>query len=167
MATYASILAWEIPGTEEPGGLQSEGSQRVRHDWATKQYKEYSQEFRKSHTCTGKDTRSDNTREDPKFSSQVNCQTQGEPGEVLECPSSEPISKDWERYLVWFFWSFFFFLCWREIIFKFLFYFLAFKEISEGMETSRTTDDKIYSLCKNRSGKSLNNRLLQPSIVKK
>ena len=32
MASYSSILAWEIPGTEEPGGLQSMGSQRVRHD---------------------------------------------------------------------------------------------------------------------------------------
>ena len=32
MATHASILAWEIPWTEEPGGLQSMGSQRVRHD---------------------------------------------------------------------------------------------------------------------------------------
>ena len=32
MATSASILAWRIPRTEEPGGLQSMGSQRVRHD---------------------------------------------------------------------------------------------------------------------------------------
>ena len=32
MATHTSILAWEIPLTEEPGGLQSMGSQRVRHD---------------------------------------------------------------------------------------------------------------------------------------
>ena len=32
IATYASILAWRIPRTEEPGGLQSIGSQRVRHD---------------------------------------------------------------------------------------------------------------------------------------
>ena len=32
MATYSSILAWEIPWTEESGGLQSRGSQRVRHD---------------------------------------------------------------------------------------------------------------------------------------
>ena len=29
MATHSSILAWEIPGTEEPGGLQSMGSQRI------------------------------------------------------------------------------------------------------------------------------------------
>ena len=31
MATHSSILAWRIPWTEEPGGLQSTGSQRVRH----------------------------------------------------------------------------------------------------------------------------------------
>ena len=35
MATHSSILAWRIPCTEEPGGLQSRGSQRFRHDWAT------------------------------------------------------------------------------------------------------------------------------------
>ena len=34
-ATYSSILAWRIPWTEEPGGVQSMGSQRVEHDWAT------------------------------------------------------------------------------------------------------------------------------------
>ena len=33
MATHSSILAWRIPWTEEPGGLQSMGSQRVRRDW--------------------------------------------------------------------------------------------------------------------------------------
>ena len=32
MATHSSILAYRIPWTEEPGGLQSMGSQRVRHD---------------------------------------------------------------------------------------------------------------------------------------
>ena len=32
MATHSSILAWRIPWTEEPGGLQFIGSQRVRHD---------------------------------------------------------------------------------------------------------------------------------------
>ena len=37
MATHSSILAWRIPWTEEPGGLQSMGSQRVRHDLVTKQ----------------------------------------------------------------------------------------------------------------------------------
>ena len=42
MTTYSCILAWKIPWTEEPGGLQSKGLQRVRHDWVTKQ----------AHTCT-------------------------------------------------------------------------------------------------------------------
>ena len=32
MATYSSILAWRIPWTEEPGGLQFMGSQRVEYD---------------------------------------------------------------------------------------------------------------------------------------
>ena len=32
MATHSSILAWRIPWTEEPGGLQPTGSQRVGHD---------------------------------------------------------------------------------------------------------------------------------------
>ena len=35
MATHSSTLAWKIPWMEEPGGLQSMGSLRVRHDWAT------------------------------------------------------------------------------------------------------------------------------------
>ena len=34
MATHSSILAWRIPWTEEPGGLPSMGSHRVRHDWS-------------------------------------------------------------------------------------------------------------------------------------
>ena len=38
MATHSSILAWEIPWTEEAGGLQSTGVQKSRHDLATKQY---------------------------------------------------------------------------------------------------------------------------------
>ena len=37
MATHSSILAWEILWAEEPGGLQSTGLQRVRHDLVTKQ----------------------------------------------------------------------------------------------------------------------------------
>ena len=36
MAAHFSILAWEIAWTEEPGGLQSMGSQRVGHDWVIK-----------------------------------------------------------------------------------------------------------------------------------
>ena len=35
MATHSSILAWKLPGMEEPGGLQSAGSQRVVQEWAT------------------------------------------------------------------------------------------------------------------------------------
>ena len=35
MTTHSSILAWKISWTQEPGGLQSMGSQRVGHDWAT------------------------------------------------------------------------------------------------------------------------------------
>ena len=34
MATHSNILAWRIPGTEEPTGLSSMGSHRVRHDWS-------------------------------------------------------------------------------------------------------------------------------------
>ena len=35
IATHSSVLSWEIPWTEEPGRLESMGSQRVRHDWVT------------------------------------------------------------------------------------------------------------------------------------
>ena len=42
VATHSSILAWRIPWTEEPGRLQSMGSQRVGHDLATKQQQAYS-----------------------------------------------------------------------------------------------------------------------------
>ena len=37
MATHFSILAWEIPQMEEPGGLQSKELQRIEHDLETKQ----------------------------------------------------------------------------------------------------------------------------------
>ena len=37
MATHSSVLAWETPRTEEPGGLQSLGSQRVGHTLVTKE----------------------------------------------------------------------------------------------------------------------------------
>ena len=37
MATHSRILAWEVPRTEESGGLQSTGSQRVGHDLGTQQ----------------------------------------------------------------------------------------------------------------------------------
>ena len=42
MATDSSILAWEIPWTEEPGGLQCMGSQRAGQDWATQQQQQKS-----------------------------------------------------------------------------------------------------------------------------
>ena len=41
MATHSIILAWKIPQTEEPGGLQSMGSQRVGHDWETNTFTVY------------------------------------------------------------------------------------------------------------------------------
>ena len=41
MASHSSVLAWEIPWTEEPGRVQSMGSQRVRHDLATKQQQQH------------------------------------------------------------------------------------------------------------------------------
>ena len=44
IATHSSTLAWRIPRTEEPGRLQSMGSQRVGHDWATS--------LSLSHVCT-------------------------------------------------------------------------------------------------------------------
>ena len=43
MATHSSILAWITPWTEEPGGLQSMRSQRVRHDTAQHSYRHISQ----------------------------------------------------------------------------------------------------------------------------
>ena len=48
MKTYSSILAWEIPWTEEPGQLQSMRSQRIRHDWVTEH-----KEIWVSHTIDG------------------------------------------------------------------------------------------------------------------
>ena len=44
MATHSSTLAWKIPWIEEPGRLQSMGSKRVRHDWATSLYSLWSQD---------------------------------------------------------------------------------------------------------------------------
>ena len=41
MATCSSILAWEIPWTEESGRLQSMGSHRVRHDWSNLAWRQY------------------------------------------------------------------------------------------------------------------------------
>ena len=41
MAAHSSMLAWKIPWTEEPGGLQFQGVARVRHDLAAKQQQSY------------------------------------------------------------------------------------------------------------------------------
>ena len=43
MATHSSILAWRIPWTEEPGGLQSMGSHRVGHTVASKERQQQQQ----------------------------------------------------------------------------------------------------------------------------
>ena len=51
MATHSSTLAWEIPWTEEPGGLQSMGLQRVGEDLVTKQ-----QQHNSSNQKTKKET---------------------------------------------------------------------------------------------------------------
>ena len=55
MAIHSSILAWRIPWTEKPGGLQSTGSQRVRHDWATNTTAVASIEMQCFHRFTGGD----------------------------------------------------------------------------------------------------------------
>ena len=41
MATASIILSWEMPWTEEPGGLQSKGLQRVGYDWETNHHHYY------------------------------------------------------------------------------------------------------------------------------
>ena len=41
LATHSRVLAWRIPWTEEPGGLQPRGSQRVGHDGAAKQQEQH------------------------------------------------------------------------------------------------------------------------------
>jgi len=51
MATHSGILAWRITWTEEPGELQSMGSQRVRHDLVTEQ-----QSVKRNWSCTSKQT---------------------------------------------------------------------------------------------------------------
>ena len=44
VSTHSSILAWRIAWMEEPGGLESVGSQRVGHDWVTKHQQQHDQE---------------------------------------------------------------------------------------------------------------------------
>ena len=51
MATHSSILAWRIPWTEEPGRLQSTGSQRVGHDWVSDTVKLENHCSRSPSTC--------------------------------------------------------------------------------------------------------------------
>ena len=51
MATHSSILAWETPWTEEPGVLQSMGSQRVRRVLATKQQQKMDQSMWRTLPC--------------------------------------------------------------------------------------------------------------------
>ena len=49
MTTHSSVLAWRIPWTEKPGGLQSIGSQRVGHDWAyTRNHRDAIGEYKRS-----------------------------------------------------------------------------------------------------------------------
>ena len=48
MATHSSILAWRIPWTEEPGELQSIGSQRVGRDLTTKQKQQQADAMKKT-----------------------------------------------------------------------------------------------------------------------
>ena len=54
MATHSSILAWRIPWTEAPGGLQSIGLQRVREDWATNTFTFFHMsKYRNDTSCHG------------------------------------------------------------------------------------------------------------------
>ena len=56
MVTQSSILAWRIPWTEEPGGLYSIGSQRVRHDWEAFTFKGFpDSSVGKESTCNAGD----------------------------------------------------------------------------------------------------------------
>ena len=52
MGTHSSVLAWEIPWTEQPGRLQSMGSQRVGHNIVTKQRIRSSRDKQKYHRTT-------------------------------------------------------------------------------------------------------------------
>jgi len=52
MATHSSTLAWKILWMEKPGGLQSMGSQRVRHDWATSLHFTYTHTHSHTHAHT-------------------------------------------------------------------------------------------------------------------
>ena len=56
MATHSSILAWIISGTEEPGGIQSMGLQRVRHNRVTKHNSYISKHITNKDHCTAQRT---------------------------------------------------------------------------------------------------------------
>ena len=51
MATHSSIPAWEIPWTEEPGGLQLKGLQRIGHDLASEEQKAFKWLFYNCFLC--------------------------------------------------------------------------------------------------------------------
>ena len=72
MATHSRILAWRISWTEEAGGLQSVGSQRVRHNLATEHTHNISNTFNKDLKCIGSGigTRTAKTTEGKKEQSQ-------------------------------------------------------------------------------------------------
>ena len=57
MATHSSILAWRIPWTEEPGGLESMGLQRVGYDWVTKHRTGFNSTWTETSIRKGRGTR--------------------------------------------------------------------------------------------------------------
>ena len=59
MATHSSVLAWRIPWTEKPGRLQSTGSQRVGHNWATSLSLSYPSESRQNENHNQKTNQTD------------------------------------------------------------------------------------------------------------
>ena len=52
MATHSNVLAWRIPWMEEPGGLQSMGSERVGHNLVTKKQQQYTKKKVMNHFQT-------------------------------------------------------------------------------------------------------------------
>ena len=56
MATHSSILAWKIPWTEEPGGLQSMGSQGVGMIWGVSTSTIFADKYQKSILCLNSNT---------------------------------------------------------------------------------------------------------------
>ena len=63
MAAHSSILAWRIPWTEEPSGLQSMGSRRIGHDFLVTKQQQQAQMLRRSRSCgSNKRTRTKSRR---------------------------------------------------------------------------------------------------------